>query len=83
MQQGTSTQYSIAVTTPNQDSILYSTGMGADLGWNDASILALVQTLRGFAWPAALAPVTVSANKSVDEYTFTSCSPSTNPPAFN
>jgi hypothetical protein len=83
MQQITYTQYTVNITSPNSDFLFYASDLNASQGWDDASVLALVSMFRGFPWPASYGGVTVSANKNVSDSTYTACTASTNPPAFN
>jgi hypothetical protein len=78
--QGTDYNITVTDTSGNQLAFLDLSSTG---GMTDTAALALVDTLRNFAWPSAMAPVTVYATKSESNVTTTQCSASTTPPTFS
>jgi hypothetical protein len=81
-QSSTNTSYSLYVSDSNGDQI-FATSVNGSAGMDDATWLSLVETLRDFAWPAAMRPVLVQASKSESVGTYYNCDTVVTPPTFN
>lgn len=82
MQSSTGTTYNIYL----QDNVngqfatfTLTDGGGAD----DNSVLSLANTLKGFAWPSAMGPITIQVSKNVENSTYYNGNLSVTPAVFD
>jgi L-rhamnose mutarotase len=80
-QTSTNTSYSLTLQDNINGQFGYfslSSGGGAD----DATVLALAETLKNFAWASAMGPITIQVSRNDETDTFYNGDLSTNPPTF-
>ncbi|MEW2302580.1 hypothetical protein AB0958_21850 [Streptomyces sp. NPDC006655] len=82
MQELNNINYSITAADGNGNVIMYLQ-FTSDGGMTDDAVLALVTNLRNFAWPSAMEPVGVSANRVASTAEVTQFGVNTNPPVFS
>jgi hypothetical protein len=74
--------YSLVVRDAN-DNYISNCTLYAAQGLDDAKCASLVQTLRDFAWPAGMTPVSVSAVKHDVTSIDSTCNTAVTPPTFS
>jgi L-rhamnose mutarotase len=81
MQTNTDTTYNIYLqdNVNGQFAMFTLTASG---GATDAAILSLAQTLKNFAWPAAMGPVLIQVNRNDETTTAYNGNISVTPPVF-
>lgn len=67
----------------NRMGTFLTVNFSSDVGGSDATVLAFIENLRSFAWPAEMQPVNISATRTDTTTVLSQCGPATEPAAFN